>query len=226
MSNGYAELSETQDDENHPEEQYRLRKQLADRQNEITLLRTRINELENANRRRKAEEKKEEEKEEEYSEIDVDALLEPILPSDDLLNSKEKYTEKLLSNLASEFEIVQGVVFLLDPKEDHFEPAGKYAYFNEEPPKAFKTGETLPGQVARNKQLIVIDDIPEGYVQVVSGLGTSSPKHLLIFPVLNDDKVVGIVEMASFKTFDKKIEAVIPKLSEKLNTSFSSLIKE
>lgn len=158
--------------------------------------------------------------------IDYDDLVNSILPHTDLTGNTAKYCEKLLSNLAKEFEIVQGVVFLADSKTELFNPTGKYAYFNEEPPKPFKTGETLPGQVARNKQMLIVDDIPEGYIKVVSGLGTSSPKHLMIIPVLNDDKVIGILEIASFKTFDDHKQTVMQKLSEKLKISFSSLIKE
>ena len=56
----YSELNETNDDENHREEQYKLRKQLNDRNNEITLLRSQIDELESSNRRKQMEDKKEE----------------------------------------------------------------------------------------------------------------------------------------------------------------------
>ncbi len=164
--------------------------------------------------------------ENEKSLVNYDEIVDSLIPSSEFLSDREKYCEKLLTNLSKKFEIVQGVVFLIHVDEEIYHPAGKYAYFNEEPPKPFKTGETLPGQVARNKQLILIDDIPEGYVKVVSGLGTSSPKHLLIIPVLNDDKVIGILEIASFKTFDEEMIAAMEKLSEKLNSSFTSLIKE
>lgn len=166
------------------------------------------------------------EQEKKTPQANYDEIVDSVLPSSKLLSDREKYCEKLLTNLSKEIEIVQGVVFLINGTEDVYHPAGKYAYFNDEPPKPFKAGETLPGQVARNKQLLIIDDIPEGYVKVVSGLGTSSPKHLSIIPVLNDDKVIGILEIASFKTFDEETKAIIEKLSEKLNTSFTSLIKE
>ena len=68
VSNGYAELNETNDDENHPEENYRLRRQLEDRQNQITLLTTQVNQLESSNRRKKADDQNEEAKEEEEEE--------------------------------------------------------------------------------------------------------------------------------------------------------------
>mmetsp|Transcript_29852 Transcript_29852/g.34208 ORF Transcript_29852/g.34208 Transcript_29852/m.34208 type:complete len:129 (-) Transcript_29852:20-406(-) len=86
--NGYEELNEHHDTENLPEEQYRLKKQLADRQNEITLLRARINELENSNRRRRAEEKKEEVDEDNEEEKEGKGDGEDM--SEYLLNSKKK----------------------------------------------------------------------------------------------------------------------------------------
>mmetsp|Transcript_24911 Transcript_24911/g.22103 ORF Transcript_24911/g.22103 Transcript_24911/m.22103 type:complete len:130 (+) Transcript_24911:49-438(+) len=74
---GYAELSDHPDNERDPEHQYRLRKQLADRQNEITLLNTRINELESYNRRRNVEERKEEvdEEDEKGDQDDINEFL-------------------------------------------------------------------------------------------------------------------------------------------------------
>ena len=66
-------MSENNDRERNPEDQYRLRKQLADRQNEITVLNARINELENSSRRKNKEDRKEEvEKEEDEDDEKAD----------------------------------------------------------------------------------------------------------------------------------------------------------
>ncbi len=69
---GYTELGDGTDHERNPADSHRLRDELAERQNKIDLLQSRLNELENSTRRRNVEESKEEvehEEEEENEEI-------------------------------------------------------------------------------------------------------------------------------------------------------------
>lgn len=63
---------------------------------------------------------------------------------------------------------------------------------------SFDIGEGLIGQSAASGRTLYIDDVPEGYVKIVSGLGMASPRYLLIVPVAHQDKVLGVMEIASF----------------------------
>src|SRR6478735_5081187 len=62
-------------------------------------------------------------------------------------------------------------------------------------------GEGLIGQAAANGQLLYLDEIPEGYIKIISGLGSASPRYLLIAPVKNQETVLGILEIASFSPY-------------------------
>jgi GAF domain-containing protein len=85
----------------------------------------------------------------------------------------------------------------------------------------FEYGEGLVGQVASTGQTLFIDDVPEGYITIISGLGSASPKYLLIVPVKKDDKLAGVIELASFKrlTEDQRkfVEESAQLLSEKIS---------
>jgi transcriptional regulator with GAF, ATPase, and Fis domain len=85
---------------------------------------------------------------------------------------------------------------------------------------SFEYGEGLVGQVASTGQTLFIDDVPEGYITIISGLGSSSPKHLLIVPVKGKDKLVGVIEIASFKRLSddqrKFVEEAAQLMSEKI----------
>jgi methyl-accepting chemotaxis protein len=59
-------------------------------------------------------------------------------------------------------------------------------------------GEGLVGQSAAEGRTLYVDDIPEGYIKIVSGLGTASPRYLLIVPVGRGREVKGVIEIASF----------------------------
>lgn len=110
----------------------------------------------------------------------------------------DKITETFLIQLSKKIEIVQGLFYLFDKKEKKFKVAAKYAYYNEEEPVSFDFGEGLSGQVAKDMKPMYISDLPEKYMTVASGLGSAAPSHLLILPVINKKKVIGIVELASY----------------------------
>ncbi|MFC2152410.1 GAF domain-containing protein, partial [Bacteroidota bacterium] len=127
-----------------------------------------------------------------------------------------KFSEKLLSNIAKEFDIVQGLLFLKDKKSNTYNITGKYAYFGDEEPESFKLGETLSGQVAKNKQTLILKEIPENYVTILSGLGSSSPNHVIIIPIVVEDKTTAIIELASFKEFKQNFNNLFDGMSEQI----------
>lgn len=153
--------------------------------------------------------------------LDYKKLLEkiiPNLPTDDIV----KYGEALLANVAKTAEIVQGQLYLKNSQTDVFSFKAGYAFFSETTPPEYREGETLAGQVAKNQKLINIDNIPEGYITILSGLGKGSPKHLIIAPIIStENTTIGIIELASFKPFTSEHEELFSQLGRKLGEILS-----
>jgi putative methionine-R-sulfoxide reductase with GAF domain len=63
----------------------------------------------------------------------------------------------------------------------------------------YEFGEGLVGQVAASGQTLFIDDVPEGYITILSGLGNASPRFLLLVPVKSNNRLQGVMEIASFE---------------------------
>jgi len=70
---------------------------------------------------------------------------------------------------------------------------------NEERPQAFEGAQTLVGQAASDGRLIEVDNIPDNYLKVTSGLGTSAPKSVVMAPIQNGGLVNGVVELGFMK---------------------------
>jgi signal transduction histidine kinase/DNA-binding response OmpR family regulator/CHASE3 domain sensor protein len=66
---------------------------------------------------------------------------------------------------------------------------------SEQAAQHFQSGESLIGQAALERRTITLREVPDDYVKVVSGLGMSPPKHLIVVPVENDGAVNGVVEL-------------------------------
>jgi signal transduction histidine kinase/DNA-binding response OmpR family regulator/CHASE3 domain sensor protein len=70
---------------------------------------------------------------------------------------------------------------------------------NEEHAQAFEGTQTLVGQAATDGRLIKVDNVPDNYLKVTSGLGTSAPKSVVIAPIENGGMVNGVVELGFMK---------------------------
>ncbi|HDP74293.1 MAG TPA: GAF domain-containing protein [Bacteroidales bacterium] len=165
--------------------------------------------------------KKETAKEIQKEPLEYKKLLEriiPNIPTDDI----EKYGEVLLANVAKTVEIVQGQFYFKNLQTNMFRFKAGYAFYSESIPPEYREGETLAGQVAKNQKLINIDNIPEGYITILSGLGKGSPKHLIIAPIITtENKTIGIIELTSFKPFTSEHEELFSQLGRKLGEILS-----
>ena len=83
---------------------------------------------------------------------------------------------------------------------DDFERIAAYG-FRRKGLTRFLLGEGLTGQAALDRTRILVEDAPPGYVTVGSGLGELAPTHLVVLPILFEDQVVGVLELASLHRF-------------------------
>ncbi len=139
-----------------------------------------------------------------------------LLKDVDNMPNINKMSEKLLHNFADKFSIVQGIIFIKNKGEELFQPMSTYAYYSNETIRPFKSGEGISGQVAKNKKMLSITNIPEDYITVLSGLGSSSPSKLLIIPLIADENTNAIIELASFTDFPENIKEMIEEVSKPL----------
>ncbi|MCQ2974707.1 MAG: GAF domain-containing protein [Bacteroidales bacterium] len=131
-----------------------------------------------------------------------------------------EYFEKMLNNMSNIMAIVQGVAYAFNKKNERFEIKGTYAYYSTETNRTFVLGEGITGQVAKDKKILLIDNVPQDYVLVQSGLGQGSPKYLIVIPFVYKNETVAVLELA---TFEKK-NYNLKKLFEKLNSRFAENI--
>ena len=128
----------------------------------------------------------------------------------------ENYVEKQLINISKQFDIAQAV-FYLKNEEDTFEPISTYAYYSENEISNVVEGDGIIGQAIKDRKMLSIDDIPDGYITILSGLGNGNPKSLLIVPALIDNNVVAVVEVASLNEFTEDDKNIINESVNKIS---------
>jgi methyl-accepting chemotaxis protein len=106
-----------------------------------------------------------------------------------------------LHAVCKQLEAGQGAVYLLQDSEGTRMLELKTGYalsIGENTMITYAVGEGLIGQAAASGRTLYIDDVPEGYIKIVSGLGSASPRFLLISALKQQDRVLGVLEIASF----------------------------
>jgi len=158
---------------------------------------------------------------------DLEAEALNIVPKGAVVQNEEyslkRFAEETLIQFAKYHPIIEGIFFLRDEGTDNFEPIGEYAYYSEKEPCGFKLGETLPGQAAKNKRPLNISEVPENYVKITSGLGKGSPGFLYFLPLIYNNETIAVIEMASFKAFEKESEKLFELAAEELSKALVQL---
>lgn len=117
--------------------------------------------------------------------------------------------DKVISRLIHYLKVTQGGIFVLNEEND-FELTSMYAYERKKyTHKIIKKGEGLIGQVVLEKETLYLTQVPANYINITSGLGGAPPKCILIVPLLINDVVYGVIEIASLTLLeDFEIEFV------------------
>ncbi|WP_246567180.1 HAMP domain-containing protein [Streptomyces flaveus] len=119
----------------------------------------------------------------------------------------------LLRELTPLVNAQYGAFYLADPDEDS--PAGRTAVpgkglafiagYGAAQGATVETGglpvHGLVAQAAREKKRILVEEAPPDYIKINSGLGEASPSSVVIIPILFEDMLLGVIELASFSRF-------------------------
>jgi PAS domain S-box-containing protein len=111
------------------------------------------------------------------------------------------------------FGALQGVVYVSrDDDAAAFDLAGSYACA--EPPSShLLAGDGLLGQCAIERRLRVVDVPPAGYATIRSGLGDARPACVLIAPILLNDVLLGLTEIAVLQPLDAEAQDYFSELA-------------
>jgi signal transduction histidine kinase/HAMP domain-containing protein/CheY-like chemotaxis protein len=135
--------------------------------------------------------------------------------------------ELIMDELAPLVGAQHGTFFLSEPADGGMQLRLIAGYgLRAEPtaPIQYRLGQSLIGQVARSKRSVVVAGLPEGYVKISSGLGEAPPANLAIVPVLFEDQVLGVIELASFTPFTPVQTDFLEQLTETLGVNFNTII--
>jgi len=145
----------------------------------------------------------------------------------DLQNDEIKeFAHVIILNLVKYIHVNQGAVFIVndnDISNKYIELTACYAYEKRKNfDKRLQIGEGLLGQCMIDREYMYINDVPDDYINIRSGLGSAHPKALLLVPLKINEEVFGAIELASFREIELYQIKLVNEIAESFSATLSS----
>ncbi|HEY4582270.1 MAG TPA: response regulator, partial [Lysobacter sp.] len=141
----------------------------------------------------------------------------------------ETLGRQLLGELAPLMDAQQGLIYIVEGDEGGTggERLRQLAGYADAPMAAvnhsLEIGDGLIGQCAAEGQMILLRDIPADLVQIRSGLLSVSPRNVIVLPVLFEDQVKAVVELASVHDFNDVHLTFLEQLSRSIGITLNTI---
>lgn len=140
-------------------------------------------------------------------------------------DSQETLCFEVISNLVKHMNANQGAFYVVENKEDVGEVlkvVGAYAYEREKFLEVeIEKGDGMIGEVWKEGEMVVINEIPEDYFEITSGLGESLPNAIAMVPLIYNDEIFGLIEIASLRNFNEAELGFLEELSANIASTLS-----
>lgn len=86
----------------------------------------------------------------------------------------------------------------------------------------FQLGDSLVGQVAIDGQPSILKDLPDDYIKITSGTGSTGPKHIVLYPFISDGQVKGVIELGFLNEVAERDLEYLSLVSESIAIAIKS----
>jgi signal transduction histidine kinase/DNA-binding response OmpR family regulator len=134
--------------------------------------------------------------------------------------SFEQFGDAMCSWLAPVMGLVYGALYVADSKGTQLQRMGGYGCDDSIHPRSFALGQSLVGQAALDLRQIAVGLSAEHSVGVTMGIGIVKARTVLIFPIVDNDKVLGVLEIGSLEDIETRrrvlVDALLPVAASQL----------
>ena len=126
----------------------------------------------------------------------------------------------ILSWLAKYLQVNQAALYILEDENAHdlhLKQAATYAFerrkFIE---RRLEVDKGLVGACFQEKKKIILSKVPDNYLAITSGLGGARPRFVILLPLVINEEVTGVIELADFRVLEDYEIAYLEKVSENI----------
>jgi transcriptional regulator with GAF, ATPase, and Fis domain len=142
------------------------------------------------------------------------------------VSNLEDFCTRVIAEMVKYLDFNQGGIYIANEEEGEtvLKLTACYAYNKKKYIEdSILVGEGLVGACFLEKSPIFMTQIPEGYITITSGLGEAVPRNLFLCPLVVNDRVYGVLELASFNILKDYQRSFIEKISENIAAAISNV---
>lgn len=133
----------------------------------------------------------------------------------------EQLGGSILTYLANHVGAVAGAIFV--GGTDAYKRSATYGVpADAKLPDLVRAREGLLGQVAVEGKPVIVNDVPESYLEFGSALGRDKPRHLVLAPAAIDNNVNTVIELGFLRPVDERVLAFLKEASGTIATAIRS----
>ncbi|CAM5682300.1 Sensor histidine kinase RcsC [Streptomyces canarius] len=135
--------------------------------------------------------------------------------------------ELIMDELVPQVSAQYGAFYLADESDSgpELRLVGSYGRPEQDTrPVRIAFGRSLVGQAARSRRTIAVDELPPGYVTISSGLGHVEPTALLLLPIVFEEQVLGVIELASVTPFTTVQRDFLQQLVDTIGVNVNTIV--
>ena len=118
----------------------------------------------------------------------------------------------LFSRLSNSIPLLYAALYVADESRTHLVRVGGFALDGSDQPREFALGEGLVGQAAVERRPLIVRANAGDHILVSAGMGTLTPHTLLFMPVVSQEAVVGVLEIAPISSLSERQQALLDAL--------------
>jgi methyl-accepting chemotaxis protein len=128
--------------------------------------------------------------------------------------------DNIVSYLAGYLDAQMAALYLAEEEAEQLILTGTYAA--DKIPARISFGQGLVGQAARELRMLSVTDLPDNYIAVSSSLGSAVPRNLLAAPFVHENRMMGVLEFASFSEFSAADKEFLDDVLNSIAVVFAS----
>ncbi|WP_433253636.1 HAMP domain-containing protein [Streptosporangium sp. CA-135522] len=132
--------------------------------------------------------------------------------------------ELVMNELAPLVSAQHGTFLLAEETSNGAELRVVGGYGHRETGRRYDFGDSLVGQAALARRPILVEDIAAGYITISSSLGAAGPVSLIVLPIIVEDQVLGVIELASLNRFTQVHRAFLEQLVETIGVNVNTIV--
>ncbi|MBG6235428.1 CheY-like chemotaxis protein/signal transduction histidine kinase/CHASE3 domain sensor protein [Pedobacter sp. CAN_A7] len=137
--------------------------------------------------------------------------------------SMDVLSARIITEICNFIQAPVGLLFLYDRQKEQLNLAANYAYDGlTDDQKSYRIGEGLVGQTALEKEEKIFNDVPADYLTLKSGLGSSTPQCIGLYPIVFNKATIAVLEIGFNRAPDNATRLYLTTISEIIAIALNS----